>query len=106
MPDPEFSGSFVVLDLSGFHQVVVQFCGCKDTVPPYVQLLRQRWFPAVCGGVKTAATFRLLEHFHLLSSQSNVSALDYYRSLLRMTNNTGVDPPMVCHYSTASPFSY
>ena len=106
MPNPEFSGSFVVLDLSGFYQVVVQFCGCKDAVPPYVQPLCQRWFPAICGGMKTTTMFCLLEHFHLLSSQSNVSTLNYYHSLLRMTNNTGVDLPMVCCYSTTSPFSY
>ncbi|KAI1784325.1 hypothetical protein LXA43DRAFT_901839, partial [Ganoderma leucocontextum] len=92
-PDVALSGSIVVLDLSGFHQVGITFCSCKDAVPPYVQLLRQRWFPAACLGPRTAATFRLLEHFHVLSSQSNVSALGYYRSLLRITNNTGVNPP-------------
>ncbi|KAI1790617.1 hypothetical protein LXA43DRAFT_70991 [Ganoderma leucocontextum] len=92
-PDVALSGSIVILDLSGFHEVGITFCSCKDAVPPYVQLLRQRWFPAACLGPRTAATFRLLEHFHDLSSQSNISALGYYRSLLRITNNTGVDPP-------------
>nr|VWP02331.1 Chitin synthase (EC [Ganoderma boninense] len=92
-PDVSVSGSIFILDLSGVHQVGIMFCSCENALPPYIQLLRQQWFPASCQELQTAATFRLLEHFHLLSSQANVSALAYYRMLLSVTDNTGVCPP-------------
>jgi hypothetical protein len=45
------------------------------------QLLRARLFPSTVVDPKTAATFRVLETFQLLSFTSKVSAFEYYRSL-------------------------
>ncbi|KAI0712134.1 hypothetical protein C8Q76DRAFT_693826 [Earliella scabrosa] len=84
---------FVVLDVFGIHEVRVKYCACERALPSHVQLLRARWFPATSVNPKTAATFRLLESFHLLSTQSKVSAYEFYISLSRRTDNTGVLPP-------------
>ncbi|KAG2056686.1 hypothetical protein BDR06DRAFT_1005976 [Suillus hirtellus] len=41
---------------------------------------------------KMAATFCLLEEFHILSFESKVSAYEFYNALTRRTNNTGLAP--------------
>ncbi|KAG6828877.1 hypothetical protein H0H93_014690, partial [Arthromyces matolae] len=38
----------------------------------------------------TAATFELLKSFHLLSFMSKISAFEFYQTLVRLTDNTGV----------------
>ncbi|KAG1784907.1 uncharacterized protein HD556DRAFT_1451293 [Suillus plorans] len=43
--------------------------------------------------VKTAATFRLLHHFHILSFESKASAFEYWQTLSRLSDNSGIDPP-------------
>ena len=91
-----FGDAFVVLDITSVHQVGVDFCGCECALLHYVQVLCQRWFPTTSVDPQTAVTFSLLEHFHLLSVQSKVSAFEYYTTLSRRTDNTGVDTPKVC----------
>ncbi|KAL6303051.1 hypothetical protein BKA93DRAFT_818202 [Sparassis latifolia] len=49
--------------------------------------------PATSVDPKTAATFRLLETFHLISAQSKISGYEFYTALARRTDNTGVNPP-------------
>ena len=93
--DPVFCDHFVVLDVTGIHEVTVAFCGCPSAIPHYAQLLRQRWFPATVSDPRRAATFRLLEHFHSFSAQFGVSALKYYHCLRRVTDNTGATLPGV-----------
>ncbi|KAH7917830.1 hypothetical protein BV22DRAFT_1108497 [Leucogyrophana mollusca] len=63
---------FVVIHHNGIHSVGVSYCGCDSDKP------------------KTAATFSLLEEFHLLSLESKVSAYEYYQSLARRSCNTGM----------------
>ncbi|KAF8875848.1 hypothetical protein BD779DRAFT_1475909 [Infundibulicybe gibba] len=48
---------------------------------------------AVLCEPKTAATFRVLELFHLLSLTSKISAYEYYQTIHRRTDNIGVNPP-------------
>ncbi|TFK80129.1 hypothetical protein K466DRAFT_504425 [Polyporus arcularius HHB13444] len=84
---------FVLVDLSGVHELGLDYCGCESALPHYVQLLRARWYPATTVNPKTAATFRLLEAYHLLSTQAKVSAYEYYSALARRTDNTGAKTP-------------
>ncbi|OBZ77742.1 hypothetical protein A0H81_02190 [Grifola frondosa] len=91
-PIPAFGNDFVVLDISGVHEVSVNYCGCETALNPVTQLLRYRWYPATTANPKTAATFSLLELFHLLSTQSKVSGFEFYITLTRRTDNTGVVP--------------
>ncbi|KAI0684667.1 hypothetical protein C8T65DRAFT_712959 [Cerioporus squamosus] len=91
-PKRAFGDDFVVLDVSGIHEVGVDFCGCQRALPHFMQLLRARWYPATYTDPRTASTFRLLEDFHLMSTQSKVSGWEYYTTLSRRTDNTGVQP--------------
>ena len=86
----------MILDLHGIHEVGLDFCGCEQAPPSTCQLLRYRLYPATSVEPRTAATFRLLETFHLLSGQSKISAFEFYSTLSRRTDNTGTQPPKVC----------
>ncbi|TFK82052.1 hypothetical protein K466DRAFT_603992 [Polyporus arcularius HHB13444] len=88
-PKRAFGDDFVVIDITGIHEVAVDFCNCQSALAHATQLLRTRWYPAKYTDPKTAATFRLMEHFHVLSTQSKVSGWEFYASLSRRTENTG-----------------
>ncbi|KAJ7576314.1 hypothetical protein C8J56DRAFT_1007515 [Mycena floridula] len=55
----------------------------------YQELLRNEWFPATHLEPQTAATFRCVEQFHMLTLTGKVTAFDYYMGLQRLTDNTG-----------------
>jgi len=87
LPVPAFNNDFVVIDDHGLHDVGVDFCGCTKIKPHTTQLLRCGWYPATVGDPKTAASFRLLERFHLLTCKSKALAFEFYHSLVRETDN-------------------
>ncbi|KAI1796696.1 hypothetical protein LXA43DRAFT_1057566 [Ganoderma leucocontextum] len=89
--------AFVVVDTTGIHDVGVDFCCCETAIAPHLQLLRYGWFPDTSIGPKIAATFSLLEAFDLLSTQSKVSVFEFYISLARRTDNTGVSLQHDCY---------
>ncbi|KAG1906246.1 uncharacterized protein F5891DRAFT_1125633 [Suillus fuscotomentosus] len=89
---PVSCDEFTVIDAHGIHDVAVDFCGCETAQIRYKQLLRARWFPATTTDPRTAATFSVLELFHLLSFESKVSAYEFYHSLARRSDNTGISP--------------
>ncbi|KAG2111490.1 hypothetical protein DEU56DRAFT_919993 [Suillus clintonianus] len=73
-PKPAFDDDFTVIDVHGIHEVALDFCNSTSTDP------------------RTAATFTVLEHFHLLSFESKVSAFEFYHCVARRSDNTGVKP--------------
>ncbi|OBZ68735.1 hypothetical protein A0H81_11116 [Grifola frondosa] len=87
------ANDFIIIDVGGIHEVALDFCGCETAEAKTTQLLRSRLMPATSVYPKSAATFRVLESFHLLSNQSKVSAFEYYNTLARHTCNTGINPP-------------
>ena len=95
-PHPAYVESFTVFDVTGIHEVRVRFCECRETPQPFVQLLRKSLFPASSNNPRAAATFRLLEQYTLLSAFSDLTARGFYKSLVRMSNKTGLSPPAVC----------
>lgn len=74
------------------HEVSLDFCDCALATTHVQQLLRMSLFPATTADPKTAATFRLLEEFHLLSLESKVSGYEFYYALMRRSDNTGINP--------------
>ncbi|KAG2029313.1 hypothetical protein BDR03DRAFT_881158, partial [Suillus americanus] len=88
--NPAACQDFIVLHVNGIHEVSLDFCRCETAQSPTTQLLRIRWFPATVLEPKTAATFKLLRHFHILSFESKVSAFEYWQTLKRRTHNRGV----------------
>ncbi|EJC97358.1 uncharacterized protein FOMMEDRAFT_64150, partial [Fomitiporia mediterranea MF3/22] len=83
---------FTVLDVTGIHSVCVVFCGCSIldgfASRHYVQLLHYGWFPATPQQPRTAISFTCLNDFHILSLQGKVTGYNYYKSLIRKTDNT------------------
>ena len=80
---------FVVVDTNGVHSVGLDYCDCEKAEDPVTQLLWVRWYPAMTTTPKSAATFNVLEFFHLLSFESKASIFEYYYTLMRRTDNTG-----------------
>ena len=80
----------MVVDTTGIHVVSVDFCGCEQSTTHFQQLLRFAWFPATSSWPKTVATFRVLEQFHMISLESKISVYEYYNSLAKLVDNTGL----------------
>ena len=93
---PASSDSFVVIDTSGVHEVGLDYCGCRADVNETSQLLRFRLYPATIHSPNTATTFRCLHHFQLLSFESKCSVYEYFQTLVRESDNTGLKNVKVC----------
>ncbi len=118
LPQPAFNDDFVVIDIDGIHEVAIDYCGCQQSLAKVVQLLRARLFPSTVFDPKTAATFRVLETFQMLSFTSKVSAFEFYQALARRTDNTGTSAPpvrmsplsrlnmVICTFISAGPLSW
>ncbi|KAI0689949.1 hypothetical protein BC835DRAFT_1228821, partial [Cytidiella melzeri] len=78
--------TLVVLHVNGIHRVVVDFCGCRNDVDAYRQLLRASWYPATPLQPETCATFELLELFHTMNLQGNLTVYDLFKSLEMLTD--------------------
>lgn len=94
-PHRAFNDDFVIIDTTGIHEVALDFCACGTMQTHVKQLLRARLFPATITDPKTAATFGVLEQYHLLSFESKASAYEFYQGLARLSDNTGINPPKV-----------
>ncbi|KIK13300.1 hypothetical protein PISMIDRAFT_31188 [Pisolithus microcarpus 441] len=92
-PCPIARDDFTVIHSNGVHSVSLDFCSCKSAEALFQQLLRICWFPASSKKPHTAATFNVLQQFHLLSFKSKVSAFEFYQSLSCISDNTGLNRP-------------
>ena len=97
LPIPAKGDSFLIVDTHGIHEVGLDFCGCERATNILSQLLRYKLFPATIRNPQTAATFHVLERFHILSFESKCSAHEFYRSLARETDSTGILHVRVSH---------
>ncbi|KAJ7732706.1 hypothetical protein B0H16DRAFT_1732692 [Mycena metata] len=86
-PQPAIADDFVIVDLHGVHNVALDYCGCGTAGHPTVQLLRAQLWPATTTNPKTASTFAVLRQYHVMSFESKCSALEFYRSLERQSDN-------------------
>lgn len=93
--------AFRVIHSNGIHHVAVDQCRCQG-VPFYQQLLVIAWWPATPLDPKTAATFEVLRHFHLLNLQGKVTGYSFYRALEFQTDNTELTSPPVLLISALS----
>ncbi|KAG2346925.1 hypothetical protein BDR05DRAFT_974438 [Suillus weaverae] len=82
-PIPASNDDFVVIDVNG----------CEVAQPHITQLLQVCLFPATTIRPKTAATFRALKYFQILSFESKSSALKFYHTIIHLTDNTGIHIP-------------
>jgi hypothetical protein len=91
-----------VVHTNGIHSLKIQLCSCHgDRSHSKFQLLRCSWLPATTENPWTAFTFDLLDSYLLLSLQGKVSREDYYLSISRLTDNTGLEPPKVRSFTVS-----
>ncbi|KAJ3531617.1 hypothetical protein NMY22_g8083 [Coprinellus aureogranulatus] len=81
---------FVILDVTGIHEVGLWFCGCDKQKARHVQLLRYRLFPGTGTDPRSAATFRCLKFFQIMSFESKGSHEEFYRTIVRMSGDVKV----------------
>ncbi|KAF9538808.1 hypothetical protein CPC08DRAFT_807184, partial [Agrocybe pediades] len=97
--------SFVLFDITGVHFLSLDYCGCgyqsssTSSDQHYVQLLREKWFPATLSRPQTVFTFECLELFHELTLQGKTNLYDYYHTLLRRFDNASI------HHSAINRFT-
>ena len=96
LPTPAFNDSFTIIDINGIHDIGLDFCGCGRHGTMAQQLLRFRLYPATAQNPNTAATFRALHHFQLLSFESKCSVYEFYQTLVRESDNTSRRKVKVC----------
>lgn len=82
-----------IIHTTGIHDVAIGYCACSREIPRDVQLLRRGLYPATQQLVRTCVTFPLLKLLHLFALNGKVSTYDMYRSIERLSNNTGVNMP-------------
>lgn len=105
MPCPRAAGrgrNMHILHTTGVHVVRTQFCSCapgfghsSSANLETNQLIRARLFPATVKQPATAVSFPCLNEFHLLTTQGKLTGMDYYETLVHLTDNLGIDPPNV-----------
>ncbi|KAG1845839.1 hypothetical protein F4604DRAFT_1884248 [Suillus subluteus] len=98
LPQSAFNDDFVLIDTNGMHEIGLDFCGCETSETHVKQLLRHGWFPSTSTDPRTASTFRLLHYYQILSFESKASAYEFYHSLVRLTDNTGMMKRMPDRY--------
>lgn len=91
-------GEFVIVHSNGIHVINLAFCGCETAETYSRQLLRYHWLPVTADRPRTAATFQVLEEFHLLSLDSKLFCYEFYTSLACRSDNTGLLLPKVRHH--------
>ncbi|KAG2031834.1 hypothetical protein BDR03DRAFT_936192 [Suillus americanus] len=98
LPRPAFDNDFVLIDTHGLHKLGLDFCSCETSETHVKQLLHHGWFPSMPTDPRTAAMFRLLHYYQILSFESKASAYEFYHSLVRLTDNTGMMKRMPDRY--------
>ncbi|KAK0472663.1 hypothetical protein IW261DRAFT_1553319 [Armillaria novae-zelandiae] len=92
-PRLAWGNHFTIIDMNGIHDIALDFCSCMQRHLFAMQLQGSWLFPATDTEPRTAVTTAALEQFQMLTFMGKISAYEYYHSLVRLTNNTGVTPP-------------
>ncbi|KAJ7119884.1 hypothetical protein C8R43DRAFT_900853 [Mycena crocata] len=91
LPERAPGDDFVIIDEHGVHRVLLDFCGCGKGGAHTTQLMMARLYPATVASPRTAATFNVLDRYELLAFESKCSAYEFYHSLARESDNTGLN---------------
>ncbi|KAG2356874.1 hypothetical protein BDR07DRAFT_1453293 [Suillus spraguei] len=90
LPKKAFNDEFVLIDTNGVHEIGLDFCGCTTSQTHTKQLLCAGWYTSTSTDPRSATTFCVLHHYHVLSFESKTSTYEFYHSLVRLTDNTGL----------------
>ncbi|KAI0706328.1 hypothetical protein C8Q76DRAFT_629863 [Earliella scabrosa] len=80
------SSPLTVVHTTGVHQARVLYCRCPDTQEPPLQLWHSGWWPGSFIRPQTAFTYPVLRFYDRLTLQAKTSALDFWGTLRRLTN--------------------
>ncbi|KAF9014455.1 hypothetical protein BDZ89DRAFT_1142297 [Hymenopellis radicata] len=83
----------VVMHVNGLHEVSVRYCNCLKATPRRVQLLRFGWYPATVQRPATCATLQVLDFFHGLTLNGKLSAYNFYKTMVYLTDALGIKVP-------------
>jgi len=90
-PKRSSNDDFVVIDCNGIHEVALDYCSCEGAKSAEVQLLRSSLYPVTSMNPKSAATFRAMKLFHILSFESKCTGYEFYNTLSCYTDNVGMN---------------
>ncbi|EMD32484.1 hypothetical protein CERSUDRAFT_118810 [Gelatoporia subvermispora B] len=92
---PKDARRMTIVHSHGVVDIGVRFCACLNQelegTPHAVQLIEHGLWPGSWEKPLTVFTIEVLKDFHLLSLQSQMTALDFYRYLQRRTDNIEMD---------------
>ncbi|KAF9035679.1 hypothetical protein BDZ89DRAFT_1130296 [Hymenopellis radicata] len=83
----------VVMHTTGLHEVSVRYCNCLEAAPRRIQLLRFGWYPATVHLPATCASMEALELFHALTLNGKLTAYNFYKTLVYLTDALGIRVP-------------
>jgi hypothetical protein len=88
---PTKRNELLVVDTSGVHRIVVEWCNCINDDPRYdrrrdLDLLKLGLYPASFKNIQTVFTFHVLDDFLLENLECKTSAMNYYSKLRRVTS--------------------
>lgn len=89
-----YPSTLIIVHLTGIHLVWVAWCECEfhsNDNFHHTQLLQSGLYPATPDHPTSAVTFDALHFFHLLTKQSKISFYDFYQTIARRDDNSGVD---------------
>ncbi|KAJ7740338.1 hypothetical protein B0H16DRAFT_1324487, partial [Mycena metata] len=84
---------FTLIDVTGIHNVAVQFCECDGRIAHRQQLMRVCWWPATARDPSTCVTVNVIRMFENMNCLGKISAFHFLRSLGLLTNADGLNPP-------------
>ncbi|KIJ39692.1 hypothetical protein M422DRAFT_174794, partial [Sphaerobolus stellatus SS14] len=76
-----------VMDINGLHNVRLTWCRCYGFRSLADELFRLKWIPATLVRPGTAFTFRVMQHFQMLSHVARTTAWDFCTAIQRITDN-------------------
>lgn len=79
---------FTIIHTNGIHRMKVYYCQCAigREVPPPIQLMRRRLWPATCENPQTATTFEALDFYTRVSARSRLNIYDFHQALVAATD--------------------
>lgn len=80
--------NFKIIHTNGVHELPLDFCLCDkgEKVPPNIQLMRSRYWPATCEKPRSATTYEACDQFTRLSLLGRLNIYDYSRALEAATD--------------------
>ncbi|KIO11697.1 hypothetical protein M404DRAFT_126808 [Pisolithus tinctorius Marx 270] len=84
---PVGSRYLTIVDVTGVHFIVVNWCECENAEAQYIQLLRAKLFPSMFEKPSTTFTFAVLDDFLRDNLECGMSSMNYYSKLHQITSS-------------------